>query len=66
LALCGVIKRLKIEFPPELIKIIVGFAKYGFTPEEALAHRLELMKERKYYVDANNRVWERSFSFCEH
>lgn len=66
LTLCGVLWKLKIEFPPELVRYILGFAKCGFTLEEAKAHRLELMKERKYYVDANNRIWERSFSFCEH
>ena len=66
LALASVFFRLKMEFPAELIKMIVEWAKWGFTQEEALAHRLELMKERKYWIDSNNKIWERSFSFCEH
>jgi hypothetical protein len=46
--------------------MIVERAKWGFTKAEAHVHREALMKERKYYIDANNSQWERQFSFCEH
>jgi hypothetical protein len=52
--------------PRELMAMIIERARWGFTKAEAHAHREALMKERKYYIDTNNRLWERSFSFCEH
>jgi hypothetical protein len=55
-----------VPLPPEIITYILKLAKWGFSKEEANAHREALMQERKYYVDANNRQWQRSFSFCEH
>jgi hypothetical protein len=55
-----------VRLPPEIMVHILKLAKWGFTKEEANAHREALMKERKYYIDANNRQWQRSFSFCEH
>ncbi|MFJ8045467.1 DUF4246 domain-containing protein [Kitasatospora sp. NPDC096147] len=37
------------------------------TPEEARAHREELMRERKYFVgEHNEQLFERAFSLCEH
>jgi hypothetical protein len=37
------------------------------TMEEAKVHREELMTERKFFVDENNkRVFERECSLCEH
>jgi hypothetical protein len=56
----------KVPLPHEILEYILKLAKWGFTKEEAHAHREILMKERKYYIDANNRQWERDFSFCEH
>jgi len=52
--------------PQEVTKRILSYAKWGFTRKEAEEIRLKLMHERKYYVDKNNGVWERSYSFCEH
>jgi hypothetical protein len=46
--------------------MILERANWGFTKAEAHAHREALMKERKYYVNANNTQRERQFSFCEH
>jgi hypothetical protein len=28
--------------------------------------RLELMAERKFFVDSHNRRWARAFTLCEH
>ncbi|WP_424215005.1 DUF4246 domain-containing protein [Streptomyces sp. BI20] len=37
------------------------------TLDQARAHREELMRERKFFVDAHNeQVYEREFSLCEH
>lgn len=58
--------KLGLHLPRELVLFIVDLAKWGFTKEEAHMHREVLTKERKYYVDENNRLWERDFSFCEH
>jgi hypothetical protein len=55
-----------VPLPREIIFRIVDLAKWGFTKEEADKHRKALMKERKYYIDANNIQYEREFSFCEH
>jgi len=52
--------------PKEVFELLLGLTKWGFTWEEAKQHRLQLMQERKYYIDENNRRWERSFSYCEH
>jgi len=52
--------------PKEVFELLLSLAKWGFTWEEAKQHRLQLMQERKYYIDENNRRWERSFSYCEH
>jgi hypothetical protein len=56
----------KVSLPSEIIHHILKLAKWGFTWEEAKAHREKLMWERKYYVTATNEIWERNFSFCEH
>jgi hypothetical protein len=58
--------RLGVRLPRELVVMITEAAKWGFTRAEAEKHREVLMQERKYLVDANNRLWERPFSFCEH
>ncbi len=55
-----------VPLPRELLVMILDKARWGFTKAEAYAHREALMKERKYFIDANNQLWERSFSFCEH
>lgn len=66
LALLQVTAKLGTPLPRELVKYIVDLAKWGMTKEEAHRHREVLMKERKYYVDENNRLWQRNYSFCEH
>jgi len=57
---------IRTKLPTEVVARILEFAKWGLTLDEAKQHRLELIKERKYYVDKNNKLWERNFSFCEH
>jgi len=58
------------SFPLKLTKLVLDFAKYGFTEEEACQHRLKLMEERKYsHVAVNEKfqaLIEREYSFCEH
>jgi hypothetical protein len=56
----------RVPLPREIMFHILKLAKWGFTKEEAHEHRKALMQERKYYIDANNRQWQREFSFCEH
>lgn len=56
----------KVPIPREIIAMIIDKAKWGFTLEEAKKHREQLMKERKYVISANNELWERPYSFCEH
>ena len=59
-------KREEGLLPVELLVEILKRSKWGFRKEEAEDHRKKLMHERKYFVDINNRVWERRYSFCEH
>jgi len=56
----------KRGLPKEIASKIAEHGKYGFTWEEAEEHRKRLMDTRKYYMDVNNQLWEREFSFCEH
>jgi hypothetical protein len=57
---------LMTALPLVLVNVIEEYAKTGFTREEALEIRRELMKERKFFVDKHNEVWEREYSLCEH
>jgi hypothetical protein len=57
---------LPSALPLVLLNVIGGYARQGFTKEEALEIRRELMKERKFFVDKHNEVWEREYSLCEH
>jgi hypothetical protein len=50
----------------ELLVMILDKARWGFTKAEAYAHCEVLMKECKYFIDANNQLWECLFSFCKH
>lgn len=59
-------RQYNVRLPEEMVEMILEKAKWGFTLEEAKAHREVLMKERKYVMKANNELWERPFSFCEH
>lgn len=59
-------RHLSVPLPEDITKLIMGYAKWGFTKEEAEVHRQKLMHNRKFYVDANNDMWQREFSFCEH
>ena len=61
-----VLKKKQIKLPKEILLNIVDFAKSGLTWKEAEEHRLELMKERKFFRDEMNAEMERSFSLCEH
>lgn len=57
---------IRKELPDDIIGIIVNYARWGFTWQEAENHRLLLMKERKYFKDIDNRLFRREYSFCEH
>lgn len=59
-------KHLERTLPVELMLEIFKRAKWGMTHAEALAHRLALMKERKFFVNDLNEIWERDYSLCEH
>uniref|UniRef100_A0A7S4RQP4 DUF4246 domain-containing protein n=1 Tax=Alexandrium monilatum TaxID=311494 RepID=A0A7S4RQP4_9DINO len=60
----------KAQLSVPVVRLIADFAKQGFTHEEALQHRLSLMKERKYSQEAVNGEFtaliKREYSFCEH
>ncbi|KAJ1559589.1 hypothetical protein HK405_010048, partial [Cladochytrium tenue] len=55
-----------VYLPKELVDIVVGFAKSGYSWDEAVAIRERLMEHRKYVVTADNRKLLRPFSLCEH
>jgi hemerythrin len=54
------------ELPTVLVELISSYARHGFTHDEALEIRRQLMVERKYFIDQHNDAWERSYSLCEH
>ena len=72
LQLLLVAKSFGKTLPKDVALLILHYAKWGFTMEEAKKHRLELMKERKYFVDNQNMEYEddvdeeREYSLCEH
>lgn len=51
---------------PVLSSIVSEYVGNGISYEDALNHRLRLMKERKFSVDYTNKIYERKFSLCEH
>ena len=62
-----VTKSESLPIPDEIREKVVGYLDWPMTTEEAAAHRLELMEERKYFVDTTtSEVYEREFSLCEH
>ncbi|KAG0200516.1 hypothetical protein BGX33_010963 [Mortierella sp. NVP41] len=55
------------RLPPELVQEVEALLDWPMDLEEAKMHRLELMKERKYFVKTKNEeMFERPFSLCEH
>ncbi|KAG0039807.1 hypothetical protein BGZ82_006660 [Podila clonocystis] len=55
------------KLPAELVQEIERLIDWPIEMEEALALRLELMQERKYFVNTQNaEMFERKFYFCEH
>jgi len=50
--------------PPDIAARIAEFAT--FSKEQALAHRLCLMAQRKFTEKAGNKIVQRHFSLCEH
>ncbi|KAG0313777.1 hypothetical protein BG000_005747, partial [Podila horticola] len=55
------------KLPAELIQEIEKLVDWPMEMEEALALRLELMQERKYFVNTQNvTMFERKFYLCEH
>jgi hypothetical protein len=50
----------------DLANMVNEYIKTGITHEEALDHRLKLMKERKFTVDKDNKEFEREYTLCEH
>lgn len=59
-------RRLRVS----TVKLILDYAKWGFTGEEAAAHRLALMRERTFSTKLVNTEFEklhrREYTFCEH
>ncbi len=52
---------------PADLQGLIGARDWFFPREKALEVRLELMKERKYFTQANTtEVFERPFEMCEH
>jgi hypothetical protein len=52
---------------PGDIQGLIGGRDWFFPHDKALEVRLDLMKERKFFTDANTKeVFERIFSLCEH
>ncbi|KAI7188122.1 hypothetical protein D0869_12798 [Hortaea werneckii] len=56
------------ELPTELVENVMrNVEDFPIDLEEAKRLRLELMEERKVFVAAADaKLWDRSFSFCEH
>ncbi|KAG0083103.1 hypothetical protein BGZ92_011076 [Podila epicladia] len=55
------------KLPTELMQEIDRLVDWPIEMEEALSHRLELMNERKYFVNEQNQnMFERHFYLCEH
>jgi len=52
------------------VKVILDYAQWGFSWEEAAAHRLKFMEERKYSTievgGEFEKLLKREYSFCEH
>lgn len=55
-----------INVPKDVVELIASHAKIGFTREEAETHRTKLMEERKAFVQVNDQIYTREFSYCEH
>ncbi|KAG0359762.1 hypothetical protein BG005_000218 [Podila minutissima] len=63
----GVLLQAARKLPPELVHEIDRHVDWPIELEEALGHREELMKQRKYFVSSmNEEMFERPFSLCEH
>eukprot|EP00928_Gymnodinium_smaydae_P070655 TRINITY_DN5444_c1_g1_i1.p1 TRINITY_DN5444_c1_g1~~TRINITY_DN5444_c1_g1_i1.p1 ORF type:complete len:789 (+),score=124.29 TRINITY_DN5444_c1_g1_i1:51-2369(+) len=64
----GVSREAKISV--DALKLILDYAKHGFTEEEARQNRLKLMEERKFSRVAIDKKFiatiEQEYSFCEH
>ena len=59
-------RKMGKPLPRDVVMLIVEKAKFGFSWEEAKQIRLDLMKERKLFVNAQNNLMERQYSLCEH
>lgn len=58
-----------LQLRTSCVKLILEFARWGLTLEEALAHRLQLMEHRKFSEVVNGQFTARivrEYSFCEH
>lgn len=50
------------DYPEDhVVDNILSKAKWGWTKDEALVHQKKLMNNRKYYIGANNNMWEREY-----
>ena len=53
--------------PKDMTNMIADKTEWHFPHDFALASRLKLMEERKYFVEQNTKErFEREFSLCEH
>ncbi|KAG0332610.1 hypothetical protein BG004_001173 [Podila humilis] len=63
----GLMEEVERRLPLELVEEIEKLVDWPISMEEAKEHRLELMEERKYFVEEGSReTFERSFYLCEH
>jgi len=52
--------------PTAVANLVCEYVHNGFTADEAVHHRAELMRQRKFFINEKNQEWQREFSLCEH
>ncbi|GJJ73235.1 hypothetical protein EMPS_05593 [Entomortierella parvispora] len=63
----GFVDEVEKRLPAELVEQVEEQMDWPMSMAEAKNHRLDLMKERKFFVDTTNaELFERPFSLCEH
>ena len=54
------------SLPKDVVLQILEYAHIGMSLADARRHREALMKERKVFINEQNKEMEREFSLCEH
>jgi hypothetical protein len=62
----GAVLNAVTPLPTAVSGIVLGYAQAGITLAQAHQVRLQLMAERKFFVDSHNKKWQRSYTLCEH